>query len=103
MGGARGRIPYQASKWAIRGMTRTAAVELADCRVRANAIVPGWVDTHMTTHAVTPVEEIAASIPLGRLADPAEISSLVSFLASDASAYITGADLIIDGGIRARL
>jgi 3alpha(or 20beta)-hydroxysteroid dehydrogenase len=103
MGGARGRIPYQASKWAIRGMTRTAAVELADCRVRANAIVPGWVDTHMATHAVTPVEEIAASIPLGRLADPAEISSLVSFLASDASAYITGADLVIDGGIRARL
>jgi 3alpha(or 20beta)-hydroxysteroid dehydrogenase len=103
MGGARGRIPYQASKWAIRGMTRTAAVELADCRVRANAIVPGWVDTHMATLAGTPVEEIAASIPLGRLADPAEISSLVSFLASDASAYITGADLVIDGGIRARL
>jgi 3alpha(or 20beta)-hydroxysteroid dehydrogenase len=103
MGGARGRIPYQASKWAIRGMTRTAAVELAECGVRVNAIVPGWVDTRMATQAVMPVEEIAASIPLCRLADPTEISSLVSFLASDASAYITGADMVIDGGIRARV
>jgi 3alpha(or 20beta)-hydroxysteroid dehydrogenase len=103
MGGARGRIPYQASKWAVRGMTRTAAVELADCGVRVNAIVPGWVDTHMAVRAAISVEEIAASIPLGRLADPSEISSLVSFLASDVSAYITGADMVIDGGIRARL
>jgi 3alpha(or 20beta)-hydroxysteroid dehydrogenase len=61
------------------------------------------VDTRMATQAVMPVEEIAASIPLCRLADPTEISSLVSFLASDASAYITGADMVIDGGIRARV
>ena len=103
MAGAPGRISYQASKWAIRGMTRTAAVELAACGVRVNAIVPGWVDTHMATTAVMGVAEIAATVPLGRLADPAEISSLVSFLASDVSAYITGADMVIDGGIRARL
>ena len=103
MAGAPGRISYQASKWAVRGMTRTAAVELAACGVRVNAIVPGWVDTHMATTAVMGVAEIAATVPLGRLADPAEISSLVSFLASDVSAYITGADMVIDGGIRARL
>jgi 3alpha(or 20beta)-hydroxysteroid dehydrogenase len=76
MGGAHGRIPYQASKWAIRGMTRTAAVELADCGVRVNAIVPGWVNTR---------------------------HHRVDNHLSEASWYITGADIVIDGGIRARI
>ena len=103
MGGAPGRIPYQASKWAIRGMTRSAAMELAEYGVRVNAIVPGWVDTQMAANAVVPLPELEASIPLGRIAVPTDISALVSFLASEASAYITGTDLVIDGGIRARI
>jgi 3alpha(or 20beta)-hydroxysteroid dehydrogenase len=103
MGGAPGRIAYQASKWAIRGMTRSAAVELAEYGVRVNAIVPGWVDTQMAANAVVPVEQLAAGIPFGRIADPAEISALVSFLASPESRYITGTDVVIDGGIRARI
>jgi NAD(P)-dependent dehydrogenase (short-subunit alcohol dehydrogenase family) len=102
MGGIPGRIAYQASKWAIRGMTRTAAVEVAKAGIRVNAIVPGWVDTRMATTAVLAIEEIAAGIPMGRIADRAEISALVSFLASAESRYITGADLVVDGGIRAR-
>ncbi|HEX3781234.1 MAG TPA: SDR family oxidoreductase [Pseudonocardiaceae bacterium] len=102
MGGIPGRIAYQASKWAIRGMTRTAAVEVARAGIRVNAIVPGWVDTQMATTAVLAIEEIAAGIPMGRLADPGEISALVGFLASPESRYITGADLVVDGGIRAR-
>jgi 3alpha(or 20beta)-hydroxysteroid dehydrogenase len=103
MGGAPGRISYQASKWAIRGMTRSAAVELADYGVRVNAIVPGWVDTQMAANAVLPVEQLAAGIPIGRIADASEISALVSFLASPESRYITGTDVVIDGGIRARI
>jgi 3alpha(or 20beta)-hydroxysteroid dehydrogenase len=103
MGGAPGRISYQASKWAIRGMTRSAAVELAGYGVRVNAIVPGWVDTQMAANAVLPVEQLATGIPLGRIAAPSEISALVSFLASPESRYITGTDVVIDGGIRARI
>jgi 3alpha(or 20beta)-hydroxysteroid dehydrogenase len=91
MGGAPGRIAYQASKWAIRGMTRSAAVELAEYGVRVNAIVPGWVDTQMAANAVVPVEQLAAGIPFGRIAAPPQ------------SRYITGTDVVIDGGIRARI
>jgi 3alpha(or 20beta)-hydroxysteroid dehydrogenase len=103
MGGAPGRIPYQASKWAVREMTRCAAVELAAEGIRVNAIVPGWVDTQMAANAVIPADQLVAGIPLGRLGAAADISALVSFLASDASSYISGADIVIDGGIRARI
>lgn len=103
MAGAPGKVAYQASKWAVRGMTRTAAVELAGSGVRVNAVVPGWVHTQMVTESVMSLEQIAASIPLGRLASSEEVSEVVSFLASDASRYITGTDLVVDGGIRARL
>ena len=103
MGGAPGRIPYQASMWVVRGMTRCAALELAGAGIRVNAIVPGWVDTQMAANAVIPADQLVADIPLGRLGVPADISALVSFLASEASSYITGADIVIDGGIRARI
>jgi 3alpha(or 20beta)-hydroxysteroid dehydrogenase len=103
MGGAPGRVAYQASKWAIRGMTRCAALECAPFGVRANSIVPGWVDTQMAQSATMSIDQLANSIPLGRLAETSEISSLVSFLAGEQSIYMTGADFVIDGGIRARI
>ena len=59
---------------------------------------PGWA-----ANAVIPADQLVADIPLGRLGVPADISALVSFLASEASSYITGADIVIDGGIRARI
>jgi NAD(P)-dependent dehydrogenase (short-subunit alcohol dehydrogenase family) len=57
----------------------------------------------MAANAIVPRDQLAAGIPFGRLAEPSEISSLVSFLASDESTYVTGADLVIDGGVRARI
>jgi NAD(P)-dependent dehydrogenase (short-subunit alcohol dehydrogenase family) len=98
--GLRGSIPYQASKSAILGLTRGAALSYAQDNVRVNAICPGLVLTSMTDTA-TPeaVEAVKSSIPLGRDARPAEISAGVVFLASDESSYITGVALPIDGGM----
>jgi 3alpha(or 20beta)-hydroxysteroid dehydrogenase len=93
----------EASTWAIRGMTRTAAIELAGTGVWVNATVPGWVDTRMATEAVLPVAEIAAGIPMKRIAAPSEISAVVSFLASTESRYMSGSDLVVDGDVHARV
>jgi 3alpha(or 20beta)-hydroxysteroid dehydrogenase len=88
-------LAYVASKWAVRGMTRSAALELAPFGVRVNAIFPGPVDTAMIGggHAA-----IAAGLPLRRLATPDEIAQVALFLASDQSAYVNGAELAADGG-----
>lgn len=94
---------YSASKFAVRGMTKAAAVELAPARIRVNSIHPG--DTH------TPmIEDLGASeavpdvstIPLARFAMPQEIATAVCFLLSSASSYMTGAELVLDGGYTAR-
>ncbi|MFN8221885.1 MAG: SDR family oxidoreductase [Gaiellales bacterium] len=88
-------IAYVASKWAVRGMTRSAALELAAEGVRVNAIYPGPVDTAMIAdgHAA-----IAAGQPYGRLATAAEIAAVALFLASDESAMLNGAEIAADGG-----
>lgn len=94
---------YSASKFAVRGMTKAAAVELAPARIRVNSIHPG--DTH------TPmIEDLGASeavpdvstIPLARFAMPQEIATAVCFLLSSASSYMTGSELVLDGGYTAR-
>jgi 3alpha(or 20beta)-hydroxysteroid dehydrogenase len=92
-------LAYAASKWAVRGMSRAAAAELAPHGVRVNAVFPGYVDTGMIDAGH---EEIAQRVPLGRrLATPEEIAETVLFLASDASRYVTGAELVVDGAVTA--
>jgi 3alpha(or 20beta)-hydroxysteroid dehydrogenase len=102
LGGTPGMFAYVASKWALRGMTKAAARDLAKHKIRVNAILPGIVDTAMA--AENPPDSLAmfkALIPFGRFGTPEEIAQLVAFLASDEARYITGAELAIDGGLNA--
>jgi len=97
--GMPGSIPYQASKAAVLGLTRGAAVSYGRNNVRVNAICPGLVVTGMTASASREaVEAMKAQIPLRRDGRPEEVSAAVVFLASDESSYITGVALPIDGG-----
>ena len=97
--GLSGSIPYQASKAAVLGLTRGAAVSYGPDNIRVNAICPGLVVTGMTESASpAAVEALKARIPLGRDGRPDEVSAAVLFLASDESSYITGVALPIDGG-----
>jgi 3alpha(or 20beta)-hydroxysteroid dehydrogenase len=97
--GLAGSIPYQASKSAVLGLTRGAAVSYGPDNIRVNAICPGLVVTAMTQSASpAAVDALKAQIPLRRDGRPDEISAAVVFLASDESSYITGVALPIDGG-----
>ncbi|MBV8218990.1 MAG: SDR family oxidoreductase, partial [Solirubrobacterales bacterium] len=97
--GLAGSIPYQASKSAVLGLTRGAAVSYGPDNIRVNAICPGLVVTAMTDSASpAAVEAMKAQIPLRRDGRPEEVSAAVVFLASDESSYITGVALAIDGG-----
>jgi cyclopentanol dehydrogenase len=97
--GLRGSIPYQASKAAVLGLTRGAAVAYGTDKVRVNAVCPGLVVTAMTQDAdAEAVTRMTAQIPLGRDGRPDEVAAAVVFLASDESSYITGIALPVDGG-----
>lgn len=95
-------IAYVASKFAVRGMTKQMAVEYGQHNIRCNSVHPGYIRTPMMA-AATDEEggEAASMIPLGRLADPSEVSKLVIFLASDEASFITGMEHVIDGGMTA--
>jgi NAD(P)-dependent dehydrogenase (short-subunit alcohol dehydrogenase family) len=102
--------PYAASKHAVLGLVRSAALEVARDGIRINAVCPGFIDTAM----VVPTEEVVghgdrdaarhaleSSVPLGRYGDPSETAALVAWLLSDESSYSTGAYFSIDGGVDA--
>jgi 3-oxoacyl-[acyl-carrier protein] reductase len=91
---------YAASKAGLIGFSKSVAKELASRNVRSNVICPGFIKTDMTETLSDKVkEEYAKSIPLARMADPAEVADLTCFLLSNASSYITGEVIKIDGGL----
>ena len=95
MRGTPGNHGYVASKWAIRGLTKSAALELAPNNIRVNSLHPGMIRTPMTAH----MPEDLVSSPLGRIGEQAEVSTFVLFLASDESTFATGAEFVMDGGL----
>lgn len=94
------RYIYSVSKAALNAMTRSIAVEVASKNILVNAVAPGFVKTELTfkNNSENEIKEIINKIPVGRLADPKEISEVVSFLVSDKNSYITGQTIIVDGG-----
>lgn len=98
-----GVIGYTDTKFAVRGMTKAAAKELAQYGIRVNSVHPGVINTPMVqeSDAFDQIQAMVQTIPLRRMSEPNEISQLVLFLASDDSSYSTGSEFIADGGITA--
>lgn len=97
-------FPYDVTKGAINAMTRAMAIDLAEYKIRVNAIGPGAIRTYRTPPIEHPViQEVAERIPLQKLGTVEEISSVVAFLASPEASYITGQVIYVDGGITAQL
>ncbi|NNE89613.1 MAG: SDR family oxidoreductase [Silicimonas sp.] len=92
---------YCATKWAIRGMSKSAANELGPHGIRVNSVHPGYIDTPMLAGHGVPLKDLAAKVPLRRLSDVEEVAKVVLFLASDDASYCTGQEFIVDGGLRA--
>ncbi len=99
-----GAVGYTDTKFAVRGMTKAAAMNLAPMGIRVNSVHPGVIATPMVLQEDTKaaVEEFAKHIPLKRVAQPEEVSNMVLFLASDESSYSTGSEFVIDGGLTAQ-
>jgi 3alpha(or 20beta)-hydroxysteroid dehydrogenase len=92
-------IAYTTSKWALRGLSAAASLELGPRGIRVNTVHPGFIETPMTATAPPAFRDAAlAETPLGRTGTVADIAPLVVFLISDESSFITGAEIPVDGG-----
>ncbi|MCC6917710.1 MAG: SDR family oxidoreductase [Alphaproteobacteria bacterium] len=113
--GSPGVVAYNASKGAVRLMTKSIALEVAPLKIRVNSVHPGVIDTLMGGQVITEFaggggvndpdvsrSNVAAMHPLGRLGKPTEIADAIVFLASDKSAFITGMEMVVDGGMTQR-
>ncbi|PJF22220.1 MAG: short chain dehydrogenase [Phototrophicales bacterium] len=104
--GFRGNAPYSASKFAVIGLTKSAALEYATKGIRVNAICPGFVETPMVTTMVEEVPQMQSTVqrsaPMRRLGRPEEIADMVVFLADDTASFITGQAIALDGGASAQ-
>lgn len=99
--GVAGAMAYVASKWAIRGMTKAAAIELGPDGIRVNCVHPGVIDTPMIRSpqfADIDPNDACRGFPLARVGLPEEVAEMVAFLASDAASYSSGAEFLVDGG-----
>jgi 3alpha(or 20beta)-hydroxysteroid dehydrogenase len=99
--GNAGTMGYSASKFAVRGMTKTAALELGKYNIRVNTVCPGGINTKMGNPFDNEGDQLNAAFkrqPIGRIGTPDEIAAMMVFLASDESSYCTGADFVVDGG-----
>jgi NAD(P)-dependent dehydrogenase (short-subunit alcohol dehydrogenase family) len=100
--GATSMAGYIASKHAVLGLTRVAALEGAPAGVRVNSVHPGFIDSRMLSDIATRLgstaDALAGSVPAGRLGTPEEVAKAVAFLASDESSYMNGSALVVDGG-----
>jgi 3alpha(or 20beta)-hydroxysteroid dehydrogenase len=97
-------VSYTGSKFAIRGMTKTAAMDLGKHKIRVNSIHPGSIDTPMTRvegHFDDIMDEFCKKLPIPRVGTPEDIARMALFLASDESSYCSGAEFVVDGGMLA--
>jgi 3alpha(or 20beta)-hydroxysteroid dehydrogenase len=99
--GFAGHAAYGSSKWAVRGLTKIAALELGHYGIRVNSVHPGAIDTPMIAPYARPGVDRGAAYPIPRIGVPLDVAHLALFLASDESSYVSGAEITVDGGLHA--